>query len=138
VESSCERGNEPCGFHKMLGNYRVTAQVEGSRVALCSTELVEFNVYNEFSFNFAYPARYNIFAYHFGYAHLRLKTTSLQQQISPNFWKILAMNATHNHYRLNVTKLGWTVMMLLSTPSLPPKPHYVWQHSPYSPLHPPY
>jgi hypothetical protein len=41
VESSCQRGNEPFGFHKMLGN---------SRVVLSSTELVGVSDENEFTF----------------------------------------------------------------------------------------
>jgi hypothetical protein len=40
VESSCELGNEPSRFHKMLGNNRVAAQLVASRVVLGSTELV--------------------------------------------------------------------------------------------------
>jgi hypothetical protein len=28
VESSCERGNEPSGLHKLLGNYRVSKELE--------------------------------------------------------------------------------------------------------------
>jgi hypothetical protein len=39
-KSSCERGNEPSGSIKMLGNYRVAAQLVASRVVLGSTELV--------------------------------------------------------------------------------------------------
>jgi hypothetical protein len=37
VESSCEFGIEPTGFHEMLGNYRVV-----SRVVLSSIELVSY------------------------------------------------------------------------------------------------
>jgi hypothetical protein len=40
VESSCERGNEPSGFIKMLGIYRMAAQLVASQVVLSSTELV--------------------------------------------------------------------------------------------------
>jgi hypothetical protein len=40
VKSSCERGNEPSGSRKMLGNYRVAAQLVASRAVLSSTELV--------------------------------------------------------------------------------------------------
>jgi hypothetical protein len=40
VESSCELGNESSGSIKMLGNYRVAAQLVASRVVLSSTELV--------------------------------------------------------------------------------------------------
>jgi hypothetical protein len=39
VESSCERGNES-SVYKMLGNYRMAAQLVTSRVVLSSTELV--------------------------------------------------------------------------------------------------
>jgi uncharacterized protein (UPF0262 family) len=38
MESSCEFGIEPSGFHKMLGNYRVASQLVASRVVLSSTE----------------------------------------------------------------------------------------------------
>jgi hypothetical protein len=41
VESSCELGNEPSGSIKMLGIYRVAAQLVTSRVVLSSTDLVE-------------------------------------------------------------------------------------------------
>jgi hypothetical protein len=41
VESSCELGNEPSGSIKMLGIYRVAAQVVASRAVLSSTELVK-------------------------------------------------------------------------------------------------
>jgi hypothetical protein len=40
VESSCERGNEPSDSIKMLGIYRVAAQLVASQVVLSSTELV--------------------------------------------------------------------------------------------------
>jgi hypothetical protein len=40
VESSCELGTEPPGSIKMLGIYRVAAQLVASRVVLSSTELV--------------------------------------------------------------------------------------------------
>jgi hypothetical protein len=39
VESSCKLGDESA-VHKMLGIYRVAAQVVASRVVLNSTELV--------------------------------------------------------------------------------------------------
>jgi hypothetical protein len=44
VESSCELGNETSGSIKILGNYRVTAQVVASQVVLSSTELVIVSV----------------------------------------------------------------------------------------------
>jgi hypothetical protein len=37
MEDSCERGNEPPGFHKMLGNYRAAAQLKASRAVLSYT-----------------------------------------------------------------------------------------------------
>jgi hypothetical protein len=40
VKSSCECGNEPSGFHKMLGNYRVATQL--MEVVLSSTELLSY------------------------------------------------------------------------------------------------
>jgi hypothetical protein len=40
VESSCELGNEPLGYIKMLGIYRVAAQLVASREVLSSKELV--------------------------------------------------------------------------------------------------
>jgi hypothetical protein len=40
VESSCELSNEPSGSIKMLGIYRVAAQLVASRVVLSSTALV--------------------------------------------------------------------------------------------------
>jgi hypothetical protein len=40
VQSSCECGNEPSGFHNMLGNYRVAAQAVASRVVLSSIQLL--------------------------------------------------------------------------------------------------
>jgi hypothetical protein len=40
VESSCKLGNEPSGSIKMLGIYRVAAQLVASRAVLSSTELV--------------------------------------------------------------------------------------------------
>jgi hypothetical protein len=39
VESSCKCGNETFGFHKMLGSYRVAAQLVASRIVLSSIEL---------------------------------------------------------------------------------------------------
>jgi hypothetical protein len=41
VESSCEFGNKPSGSIKMLGIYRVAAQLVATRVVLRSTELVK-------------------------------------------------------------------------------------------------
>jgi hypothetical protein len=38
-------GNEPLGFHKMLENYRVAAQLVASRVVFSSTELVMYGWY---------------------------------------------------------------------------------------------
>jgi hypothetical protein len=39
VESSCKLGNETSGSIKMLGMYRVAAQLAASRAVLSSTEL---------------------------------------------------------------------------------------------------
>jgi hypothetical protein len=39
VKSSCGRGNEPSGFHKMLGNYPMASQLVASRVVLSSIGL---------------------------------------------------------------------------------------------------
>jgi hypothetical protein len=36
VEGSCEHGNEPSGFHKMLGNSSVAAQLAASQEGLSS------------------------------------------------------------------------------------------------------
>jgi hypothetical protein len=47
LESSCGGGNEHSGFHKMLENYRVAAQLVASRVVLSSTELVSYYDFNE-------------------------------------------------------------------------------------------
>jgi hypothetical protein len=46
VESSCEFGIEPFGFHKVLGNYRASKQLGISRVVLSSIELVIRSVCN--------------------------------------------------------------------------------------------
>jgi hypothetical protein len=43
-ESSGEFGDEPSGFNKMLGNYRVASQLVASRVVLSSIELVSHRV----------------------------------------------------------------------------------------------
>jgi hypothetical protein len=40
AESSCNLGNEPSGSIKLLGIYRVAAQLVASRAVLSSTELV--------------------------------------------------------------------------------------------------
>jgi hypothetical protein len=40
VESSCEFGTETSGSIKLLGNYRVSKQLEISRVVLSSLELL--------------------------------------------------------------------------------------------------
>jgi hypothetical protein len=42
VESTCELGNEPSVSIKMLGIYRVAAQLVASRVVLSYTELVSY------------------------------------------------------------------------------------------------
>jgi hypothetical protein len=38
MENSCECGNEPFCFHKMLGNYRVATQLVASRIVLSFIE----------------------------------------------------------------------------------------------------
>jgi hypothetical protein len=45
VESSYEFGNEPSGFHKMLGNYSVASQLVASRVVLSYIEFVSYSVH---------------------------------------------------------------------------------------------
>jgi hypothetical protein len=40
LESSCELGTETSGSIKLLGNYRMAAQLVASRVVFSSTELV--------------------------------------------------------------------------------------------------
>jgi hypothetical protein len=40
VENSCDFGDEPSGFHKMLGNYRVATQLVAPGVVASSIELV--------------------------------------------------------------------------------------------------
>jgi hypothetical protein len=45
VESSCELGNESSGSIKMLGIYRVAAQLVASRVEFTSRELVRATGY---------------------------------------------------------------------------------------------
>jgi hypothetical protein len=42
VESPCKRGSETSGSIKMLGMYRMAAQLVASRVVLSSTDLVSY------------------------------------------------------------------------------------------------
>jgi hypothetical protein len=51
VESSCGLANETSGSKKMLGNYRVAAQLLVSRVVLSPTELVSYNKSNMKKYN---------------------------------------------------------------------------------------
>jgi hypothetical protein len=44
VKGSCEHGNEPSEFHKMLENSSVTAQVAASQEGLRSMELVTWKI----------------------------------------------------------------------------------------------